>query len=70
MKITLDTDVVVKPLKKASVKVGEVVYSAAKSTGRKSVGTLAIWFPKTYHRYSLSRIKKALNSAYNPNELE
>ena len=64
MKITIDTDTVVKPVKKFSSKTADILYRVARSTGNKGVGTLAIWFPKTCRRYDLWRIKKALTDAY------
>ena len=42
MKITIDTDTVVKPVKKFSSKTTDILYRVAKSTGNKGVGTLAI----------------------------
>jgi hypothetical protein len=62
MKITIDTDTVVKPVKKFSSKTTDILYRVAKSTGNKGVGTLAIWFPKTCRRYGLWRIKKVLDT--------
>lgn len=58
MKITIDTDTITKPVKKFSSKAAQAAYDTAKVTGHKSVNTLAIWFPKTYNKYVLWRIKK------------
>jgi|APSaa5957512493_1039668.scaffolds.fasta_scaffold34550_4 hypothetical protein len=62
MKITIDTNKVTKPIKKFSDKAADKLYQEAHILGYKSGGTLAIWFPKTYNRYTMWRIKKNLRN--------